>query len=867
MSRFKTSVFWVFVVLALGAGIYGYFHLKNNKKPQKEALSVIPDDCLFYLSTHNFFELNKKINSQSLITDKLKLYGEINTLCNILQAFDSLFNADEQLREVIRDNAIHFAGYNEKQGWIAAFNLKQLGHQEETDEELAKILNATKSKADISTFRLHAQTLYFNLNEGVATVSNRQELIIRSLDKKQARLQNNPAFVQFKNTLTENNLLSVYVNHTLYSESRATHALNLSLACKKGYSAGSIEFQPSQLKVNGYMQPDESDIMHMFRDQSPQSTENLSTFLPGNTKFFRAFGFSSYPSLRVEFPLTSLHIKYWMKANERSLYNTEDDFNGNLLNSLVEFEAGLQNQKFISVEVNDTLKAAENLKFMSDSLIRRDSLLIYRLNDSLEKPFQLFVPLSSGSTNYAVLYRHRIFFADRREHLLQLISDLKSGSQLDMNESFNAYSRQFFPDDFNYMVYCSPGQMPEKIPDFFNFSNSSGQNPFRNFKHCSFSVSNSSNFFKFRFHLMNESESQGKEQNTLWTLNLDNTCSMPASGFVNHNTGENEIIVQDDNNVLYLLNAKGTVLWKKALSERIQSPVYTVDIYKKNKYQMLFSTKHYLHLIDRNGNYVENYPVKLPAEASSPLSVFDYDANKDYRLFLACKNKTIYNYSIHGVLQEKFAPVKTDDEVELPVQYVTVGASDYLVALDKEGKIYTFSRKGAGRIGLRNRATANCRAFYTDASASVKSTYLVYVDDKSGLINKISFEDKKEIVRLHSESEHAAVTFALVDDNRSMDLILTKGNLLQAYNFSGNLIVEKTAEFPLHTSGFYSDESHNLFYSLSEDNSRLFVFDQLSGQTKSFKASALPLISNLFNDNKKYMIISNGNQLNCVLLN
>lgn len=62
---------------------------------------------------------------------------------------------------------------------------------------------------------------------------------------------------------------------------------------------------------------------------------------------------------------------------------------------------------------------------------------------------------------------------------------------------------------------------------------------------------------------MNESEGKTKEQNILWTLNLDSTSRMSAFGFVNHITGENEIVVQDDANTLYLINAKGTVLWKK----------------------------------------------------------------------------------------------------------------------------------------------------------------------------------------------------------------------------------------------------------------------------------------------------------------
>ena len=46
-------------------------------------------------------------------------------------------------------------------------------------------------------------------------------------------------------------------------------------------------------------------------------------------------------------------------------------------------------------------------------------------------------------------------------------------------------------------------------------------------------------------------------------------------------------------------------------------------------------TANHIHLIDRNGNYVEKYPVKLRSPATNGLAVFDYDKNRDYRMFIA----------------------------------------------------------------------------------------------------------------------------------------------------------------------------------------------------------------------------------------
>lgn len=867
MRRFKTLVFWIFVVLALGAGAYAYFNLKNNKKPQLNALSVIPDNCLVYLNTKDFFELTKKINSQSLIADKLKLFGDIKTFFDMLSSLDSLLNGEESIRHLVEDNSVHFALYHQKNAWITALNLKQLGKQDAVTEKLSELLNAQKGKADLYAFILNGIPMHFNLSEGVLRLSNRPELIVQSLSKTDKKLEKNPGFLQFTNTFSENSLLSMFVDHSLYAQSTAAKNMDLSYVCKTGFSAGALDVQPSQLKINGYLQPGEEELISLFSDQAAQPSKDLATQLPGDVVAFKAFGFSSYPELRIGFPSNRAHIKYWIKANERGLYNVEDDFNENISGQLIAFETTAPGHHYISVEVNDTLKALDHLQHMSDSVLKQDSLKIYRLNDSLEHSLQLFLPLSAHPTNYALLLNSHVFFADKSEHLLRLMQDFRNGNMLEKNESFIVYKNQNFTDEFNYILYNSPKQISKDIPSFFNFKNSGSENPFENFKHFSICISRYKDVFKYRFHLLHESEIKNKKQHVLWTLKLDSASSMPAAGFVNHVTGENEILIQDDRHVLYLINAKGTVLWKKQLKERILSDIKMVDMFKNRKYQMLFNTKNYLHLIDRNGNYVEPYPVKLPSEACSEISVFDYESTRDYRIFIACKNKMIYNYAIQGSLQEKFASVKTDDEVHLPVQYVKVGLSDYLVAVDKEGKIYTFSRKGAGRIGLRNRTNTNCRNFYTDAGNNTQSTFLVYVDDRNGLINKISFEDVKEIIKLPSETEHGSVTFALIDGNRSMDFILSYDHTLQAYNFTGNLILEKNFDIPLSSGNYYGDESHSVFYTLSEDKTELRVFDQIKSAVKSYKANAMPLVSNLFNDNKKYLIITNGEHLNCVLLN
>ena len=41
-------------------------------------------------------------------------------------------------------------------------------------------------------------------------------------------------------------------------------------------------------------------------------------------------------------------------------------------------------------------------------------------------------------------------------------------------------------------------------------------------------------------------------------------------------------VVQDENNVLYLISNKGKIIWKKELASAVQGKIHQIDIYKMN---------------------------------------------------------------------------------------------------------------------------------------------------------------------------------------------------------------------------------------------------------------------------------------------
>ena len=125
------------------------------------------------------------------------------------------------------------------------------------------------------------------------------------------------------------------------------------------------------------------------------------------------------------------------------------------------------------------------------------------------------------------------------------------------------------------------------------------------------------------------------EAQTVWESRLDYPVVSKPMLVTNHYTGEKEIFVQDEKNNIYLLNKSGRILWKQKTGGRILGDVYQLDYYKNGKLQLIFNTREQIHLLDRNGNYVERYPVKLRSPATNGMALFDYEKSRDYRIALA----------------------------------------------------------------------------------------------------------------------------------------------------------------------------------------------------------------------------------------
>jgi len=304
------------------------------------------------------------------------------------------------------------------------------------------------------------------------------------------------------------------------------------------------------------------------------------------------------------------------------------------------------------------------------------------------------------------------------------------------------------PSRAGYFFYCIPSRITGYLEAYLNNNiiNSlrSNRGAIKKIQAAGYQLA-SSNGMIYNSLSVRFKEEVREESSTEWETLLDTTAAIKPFFFTNHITGAKEIFIQDIKNNTYLINAAGRVLWKVPMNERIGGNVYMIDYFRNGKYQLLFSGRNYIHLLDRNGNYVERYPIKLRSPATNSLALFDYDNNLNYRLFIAGEDKMIYSYEKSGNVVKGWNPFRTSGIVTSEIYYFKVSGKDYIVAsddnslyfLDRSGKIRLTHKEAISKAkgsSLRLNPGSEAYLICTSADGTVQQIYF------DGLVKKFSMK-------------------------------------------------------------------------------------------------------------------------------
>lgn len=864
MQLLKKISFYIFVALSIACAIWGYFKLKESKEPNSNVLEHISIKTFCLIETNTYSELINQLVRQNLIWNSLSDAPQLKKAQDNTSYFDSLVAEHKELKTILENNQLFLSCYNQNSNinYLVQFKIKEESDKIYLNTFFTSNLTQDNSGSSLSYYykTVHGQKWLIYLKDGIVYICNDKTLLETSVNlKKEESLAQSPSYLNLLKTNGKQNI-SVFIDNHL-----------MPLFNKDILNTQSIfttDFNLNHISLRGYSQIDSNTLFSALNNQKPQ-TLNFYDELPDNPISFTAIALSK-PNLVYSNLNSEIDLRNWQTINDSALYDIKTEFLNTIDEGMItaNYQLNQSIESLTLLKTNDSEKSKSLFKLISDSSFVIGDISTYRIKGNYAS---LFSWINKTTKNkFVSINKNMIAFSSNSDILNLYTNSLNASQTLSKNTVFMDYASNNLLIDCNYMYYENVELLKmNKLPSILNIHQLNlKETPYT---HLSLVASHAKKLMQVRINLIKENNKPDElnTSNYLWAYNADSIINNSLNIFTNHITQENEITFQDNSNSLYLISSTGNLIWKKKLQEQIKSKIYTVDIFKNGKLQLLFNTKNYIHLIDRNGNYVQGYPLKTPNSITSNITLLDYDNNKDYRIFIACTDKKIYNFSLFGIKTEGFIPFKTSDIVELPISYVKIGLSDYLITTDISGKIYAFSRKGLGRIDFKNKTIQNLNHLFVLEGTNLENTKLIYLDDKNNLLSKISLTDKKEIIKLGDELSGFKTSFHIINDDNQKDILCYGNGAFYSYDLFSNKLVEYFNNKAVYSNVDCVKLTKKTLYIAFDIAERQIEILNTNGKLEKQYSNVTykPLEVDLYKNGKHYLLMVDNNKLNCVELN
>ncbi|MBU3822662.1 ribonuclease HII [Flavobacteriaceae bacterium XHP0103] len=456
---------------------------------------------------------------------------------------------------------------------------------------------------------------------------------------------------------------------------------SLPLETFSNYMALDADVDQNQIFINGITQALDSSksFINIFKDIIPQENQ-IQNITPYTSDGFLSFTYNNFKNFE-----TNIN-----KFNKKDSLVAGTSLFDNIAEVGVIYEG---DNRAVALNSLDIIATKDQL--LSELNLKEN----YREVDiySFSKPElfnDVFHPLitSKNLTEYCILDNYFVF-ANNMDLLKSIITNYQNKTALGEQAYFKDIKEQL-NDASSLMVVLNPTLLKKTLEKNLDETIASD---LKQYNASALQFIYDSNFAHINA-IIKETKAKASSNSITEELNikLDNDLLNSPQFVTNHYTREQEIVVQDIKNNLYLISNKGKILWKKQLEGPVLGNIEQIDIYKNGKLQLAFATPHRLYVIDRNGKDVDPFPGKFNDLITQPLSVFDYDKNKNYRL-LVTQGKNVLMYDVNAKIVKGFVFKSANANIISQPQHIRIGRKDYLL-FKTENKLYILDRTGRTRV-------------------------------------------------------------------------------------------------------------------------------------------------------------------------
>ncbi len=895
----KQILIFLCCALIIVGGVFLYMHLYKFKAYENnDTLKAIPADASLIMELGKPNNLANIFSHRIIYRDDLLAFGWFKSFYSFL----TKLNSTERYKELnniidLSDRSLRFSLH--KTGKTSVTPLIVLKIQNKIEEDgFLNFLDSKNNIWSVSTrnysssviYNIHDDYLnldfYLSIAQGIVICSPSSMMVENSLRQLSSgfSIEQDESFQRLIKTAGSNCDANLFVNlkklpDVLYSLFDSKDYNRIDVLKKFGdWGEFDLNFGSEDLSVNGFIYQAIKGVDYsVIFDDTTGSSSDLEEVIPENTKFFIRYYIGNNKKLTNNF-LSFLDQSGQKDQLFSRLQKITDQSVESVINnvfSLVDDEFGLlvsddthsvmEDHKIAVFKTSSKSKTLEKLKglFKSDKVIQ--PIDVYKLDDNTEFPiyssnnltsFKAIFDylLSDMPVNYFCFYDNYLVFGNTIDALKQFTYSNVLHRTIDNSKYFKKFSENFSFKD-NVFIYSDISKISTLLQGNHNFSllspNAAQKDVLEKFYGAGFQLTKAKDLLYLTASIK-YLPNKVKEPHTVWQSGLKGSILNKPTLVVNHYTREKEIIVQDDKNFLYLIAKNGKILWQKKLDNSILSQIYQVDYYGNGKLQYIFNTKDRLYILDRNGNNVDRYPLNFASPATNGISLFDYDNNNHYRIFVANDNGMTNVFNLKGKKITGWTAQKTEGIVTEPIQHFRVKGKDYIVFSDDK-RNYILDRRGDERVHIASPFIRNSRSlFYSDDKGFLVTT------DTNGNLQKINLENGEvKMVKILNETKEHYFEANYFKDSDVKNFIILTNNRLLVCDSTGSIIMDKEydGDFNLDADiysfssndnkiGLY-DEENNLIYLINKDGS-LYNNFPLNG-TSRFSIGFLSKNKNHFN--------------------
>ncbi len=835
----------------------------------------IPAGAAIIIKAKNIEYLQDGLLTNIKYNSELKNSAIIANALSPLSELDSIKWIENNAFEDFKDYPLYISFHAQGKQNVKLLYLIELPNKREEAKLKGLVEKLNNAGYTISSRKYNSRTIYqvsnnrdswyIHIDEGIALASTSHLLIEATIRQQQddSDWTKDKSFQKVSKTIGAGSHLNLFVDFNHLDNvlkpicGKDSYSKLKKLSEQSNWAEFDVEINSDDVLMNGFISGNDQGIYSCLLTNAQPQRINISDVLPTNTrayislsldngdilnnklqKYFNSHEELDYNSIvqkiekRYKFNFTADFFKVTTGkiALAYSDYNhLQPDANGLLIVKLKSSSRGKETilQMLQKMYANNGGVSAIKTFHPDDEL----SFKIYKgfTDDVLKHTFGEFLP--KVPQKYIAFYEDNLICADAPSLIEQFIYNNILSRTLGNSKAHQAFLSNFSSHE-NMFVFCETGHFNSLLADTFEplFAdlNENQKEALNNFYAIGSQYSGTGNMI-YSTSYLKYLPSRESEPRTVWQSLLDTTVYTKPVLVKNHYTKEREVIVQDEANNLYLLSNSGRIQWKKPLDSKIMSEVIQIDYYRNNKLQYLFNTKNSIYLLDRNGNHVANYPVRLPSPATNGIAVFDYDNNRKYRIFIACANQKIYLYNNKGNIVSGWKFDKTEGKVEQAIQHFRSNNKDYIAFADDK-RNYICDRKGKIRVKLQQSFTRNPQSAYYLVNKNTSNDCIVTSDIK-GNIKKIKLADgsvkTQEIDAV--EEYHRLEVFDI--NNRPHYMFSTKDKVI-CYDMNGKDLFDKEFDKEINLKvDRYQFSSNNIKFGINEPKSGNIYLLNSNGKT------------------------------------